>query len=839
MTTRCLCCALGTSLFQVIAVTAFAATAGNPCAASTSDVGATLRPLIEADWMDRDRLFAGPKIATAADEAIAPPKYVDQKPAGRRSAKKTEKAIQTPALPTHGGFTLAHTRLIVDQARQLAERLRPSAGERLAPFVAELRSLQNRLAKVPADASEKDRREVYFAACDLKRKIAFCNPLLTSIDRLLFIKRHAAAGVFHMCDQFYGCNARPGGGLFVIENPLSDHPKLVDLLTGSVVQKGRLAGQRLGGGSFLSPDLSFDGHSIVFAYTQAKAFAQTQGKEAYLWSPEYSYHLFRCNVDGSGLLQLTDGDCDDFDPCFLPNGRIAMISERRGGYLRCGRHCPTYTLFSMAPDGSDILCLSYHETHEWQPSVDNNGMLVYTRWDYVDRDSDVAHHLWSCFPDGRNPRAMHGNYPDVRERRPWMEMDIRAIPGSQKYVATAAAHHGHAFGSLVLIDLRVPDDNACSQLTRLTPEVPFPESEGGGKKGVADLMVYATAWPLSEDDYLCAYDSKAKNHGLYWIDRFGNRELIYRDPEIASISPIPLRPRAMPPVLPDRTTQSVAMAQADQTGTITVMNVYDADFPWPEGTKIRAIRVIQALPKTTPPPDQPRIGAARQTNARAVLGTVPVESDGSALFEAPIGKALYFQAIDERGLAVQSMRSATYAHPGEQMVCQGCHEPKHQGPRSSAVVPLALQRAPSRIKPDVDGSNPFSYVRLVQPVLDRNCAGCHQQNKAIDLSGVIEGKFGWSRSYTNLAAKYGFYFTVFNGSIKEPVGGGSRSTAGQFGAHAARLMKYVGAEHYGVNLPPEDFHRITLWLDCNSEFYGSYENIEAQARGEIVRPTLE
>ena len=94
-----------------------------------------------------------------------------------------------------------------------------------------------------------------------------------------------------------------------------------------------------------------------------------------------------------------------------------------------------YTLYSMQPDGSDIICLSYHETHEWHPSVTNDGMLVYTRWDYVDRDTNIAHHIWTCYPDGRDPRSFHGNYPARRESRPWMEMSIRAIPGSHKFVA--------------------------------------------------------------------------------------------------------------------------------------------------------------------------------------------------------------------------------------------------------------------------------------------------------------------------------------------------------------------------------------------------------------------
>jgi hypothetical protein len=392
----------------------------------------------------------------------------------------------------------------------------------------------------------------------------------------------------------------------------------------------------------------------------------------------------------------------------------------------------------------------------------------------------------------------------------------------------------------VLIDQRMADDGATSQLERLTPEVPFPEAEGPRRGN----EVYGTPWPLSEDDYLCVHDPKAKNHGIYWIDRAGNKELIYRDPAIPCLSPIPLRPRPMPPVIPERTTQTAAAkkaAEGDRPAMIAVMNVYDSDFQWPKDTRVTALRIIQVLPKTTPVNVKPKIGVARQTNARAVLGTVPVEADGSAYFEAPVGKLIYFQALDERGMAVQSMRSGTYVHAGEHLTCQGCHEPKDWSPSLPRTVPLALRRPPSKVRPDCDGSNPFNYVRLVQPVLDRNYVACHQEKEALDLTGPIEGGPGgykFTRSYNNLAPGYGFYFHAFNRSINSGVHGGSRTIPGKFGAQAAKLLKYLDQQHYGVNLSEEDFHRVVLWLDCNSEFYGAYENTEAQARGELVEPSL-
>ena len=215
-----------------------------------------------------------------------------------------------------------------------------------------------------------------------------------------------------------------------------------------------------------------------------------------------------------------------------------------------------------------------------------------------------------------------------------------------------------------------------------------------------------------------------------------------------------------------------------------------------------------------------------------MLGTVPVEEDGSAHFTVPAHKEIFFQALDERGLAVQSMRSATYLQAGERLVCSGCHEPKHQSPPISQYVPLALRRPPSAPKPDVEGSNPFSYAHLVQPVLDRHCVDCHAQHpdKPINLAREpIERN--WFASYVNLAPEFGFW----------NYGSGHRTTPGKFGARASKLLAILDDGHYDLELSAEELHRLTLWLDCCSVFYGVYEKEggEAQLRGEIVRPTLE
>ncbi len=733
-----------------------------------------------------------------------------------------------------------------------------------APRMVEREQALTALAKEASTVEVQDagqRQSLFKEVLKLRREIAFSNPLL-NFDKILFIKRHRSR-FNHMCDQYYGEHAVPGGGVCVLSDPFSAEPKCTDIVKGKTVERGRLKGSKLDTGSFLSPELSYDAKSVMFAYVESTGdtghITHLDHKANGHWHRGRCYHLFSVDINpdtvvqhgAANLQQLTDGTFNDFDPCYLPNGRVAFISERRGGYLRCGRACPSYTIHDIKPDGSDLRVLSPHENNEWHPSVLNDGMLVYTRWDYVDRHGCTAHHPWIVTPDGRDSRAIHGNF-SLKEKRADMELDLRAIPGSNKIIGTGGPHHGQSYGSIVIIDPRVPDDDAMAPVKRVTPEVDFPESQGG-------KQVYGTPWPLSDKYYLVVYDAGMRskdgrqgrqhargNYGIYLLDAFGNKELIYRDPEVASLSPIPLRPRPTPPVVPEKCDRLADTPP--ETGTMVVMNAYDSLKPWPEGTKIKALRIYQIFPCATPsggasPHETGRRVAEASDSvnlARAVLGTVPVEKDGSAHFVVPALKEVYFQALDENGLAVQSMRSATWVQPGERLVCMGCHEPKNRAPVQPKSLAIALRRPPSVPTPDVDGTNPFSYPRLVQPVLDKHCVACHTKNadkgapplgREIVGSKLGRGKTNVFQSYDSLIHKYAFW----------TYGDRYRTTPGKFGAQASKLYVHLSKDHHGVKLSPEELHRITVWLDSVSNFYGVYskQGGEAQLRGEIVYPTLQ
>jgi hypothetical protein len=720
------------------------------------------------------------------------------------------------------------------------------------------------LVERPDRQSAQSRERLAMEAFALRRQVVFSNPLLDFND-VLFIARGVNYGTTkdgdHMIGAYYGFVGLKGGSLYVLKDFKSARPRVVNVLRDSRCENGPFQGKTLPLGAYISPEMSFDGKSALFAFSENDDHGRGIYQGGGVWLNSTCFHLFRVGTDGTGLAQLTFGPNNDLDPCHLPGGRIAFISDRRGGMHRCasvGNDLypeKQFSLHSMKEDGTDLFPISWHETHEFQPSLSNQGMLVYTRWDYVDRCDSTGHHLWTCYPDGRDPRAPHGNYPrpystfdgapgagNTFRNRVFAEWNIRAVPDSPRYIATAGAHHGQPYGSLVLIDPRVVDDDGLSQVTRITPDVRFPESELAPYDQGRLSYKYGTPWPLSEAYYLANYEEN-----LYLVDKFGNRELLCSLGEVCGrtkpwrlLSPIPVRPRREPPMIPTDTYQGERAEHPDhEQATISVQNVYRSDLPWPKDARIKWLRIIQVLRKPDSVllfRDQPPVGFGEEQLARMCLGHVPVEEDGSAYFQAPVGVPIYFQAVDQRGMAVQSMRSDTYVHPGEHLSCAGCHENKWETPRPRSSRPLALQRLPSKIEPEVGGVEPVSYHRLVEPIFRQKCMVCHQK----------EGKGPANLDYGNALDKGnplrtlvffqqgGFADTWPSG--RDGGAGGSRSIPGMFGAARSKMGQALLKPHHRNVMTDEEFRRVALWLDCQSPELGAYTGVEAQKRGQLVWP---
>ncbi len=712
-----------------------------------------------------------------------------------------------------------------------------------------------------AGAARRARRELYFEVRAVGRRIALANPLLAFDE--IFVTTGNPTG-WHIQSHFYGKKASRNE-LLALSGWREGKLRVRRLLEGVKVSAGRYAGETLTGGRVGTMDLSFDGRYLLFDYSacrRPKDFGEDTVFNPSHMNPDMSYNIWKLDLKTKRLVPLTDTMYNDSCPAWLPDGRIVFTSDRRGAYVRChpwgppkrrydrrGHHQPCATLHTMKADGSDVVPISWHETSETFPRVTNNGAIVYTRWDYVDREFHAGHHIWFCAPDGRDPRGPHGNYPmphdmmapldgeggpgpkwrDGRKDRPWAEYCIRPIPGSNRYVAVASTHHHAPEGKLIFIDPGVPDNAGMAQVRKARPGK-LPHEGRDSVDRDPEFFPHAWPWPLSEDYWLLA---DTLGNALVLMDRFGNRDVIWAG-EACFV--LPRTPRPRPPIIPTRTFQGERAARPHPPATVAVMNVYEADFDWPAGTKIEALRIVQIFSRPWSSPFN-NVGESYMTGTtnRMSLGTVPVEDDGSAYFLAPVACEIYFQALDGDGLAVQSMRSGTYVHPGEQLTCVGCHEDKWA---SNRTLPprKALQRPPSPMTPDAGGLEPVNYYRLVKPVLDRKCLPCHRENKAGPRTS----------SYEKLEP-YAFYFHGAGGGHQRDHGG-YRAIAGKVGARHSRMGRaLMGRRHRRYlaegKLTEEDVRRVCLWLDLNSLQYGSSSiDPDDQARqraGEIVWPKLE
>jgi hypothetical protein len=516
---------------------------------------------------------------------------------------------------------------------------------------------------------------------------------------------------------------------------------------------------------------------------------------------------------------------EDYDPCYLPDGGIAFISTRNQGGVRChhgDRYCPTYLLYRCDADGSNIRQLSFGEANEWDPKVMPDGRVLWMRWDYINRPVIPTLGLWTIRPDGTATEHFFGNYTENPQRI----CEARPIPGSTKLVATAAGHHTMHAGSLILIDRSIGQDGLAA-ITRLTPEATFPESEP------TSPVAFSSPYPLTEDLFLAAaspdplparmdHIPRHNAFGIYLVDTLGGRELIYRDPAISCFRPMPLAPRPKPPVLP-------ALASADaagDTGAFYLQDVYRSTQDIARGT-IRRLRVNELIPQPTQ--RVPYSSAVRFEVLKRVLGTVPVDDNGSVAFEAPAGVPLQFQALDEDGMAVMTMRTFTHLQPGETAGCVGCHEHRKSGPvieRVPALAPEILQLEPPA-GPSYPGG--LSFAKTVQPVLDRYCLDCHGLKETageISLLGTIDAtEQNVAATYHRLLPSTAYASLTRDNRLVKIAQYGSEtwySRPKDYFAHGGALARLLLEGHERVELDPESRQRIIDWLDLNAPLYGTY-----------------
>ena len=726
------------------------------------------------------------------------------------------------------------TRQAIDRGRRLAADLN-EMGVDTGPHQRALDEVVARLDAMKPDAPAEAQRALYLDARQAVRRLVFANPLV-AFDRLIFVKRFTQESYPDVCLNHMPWVSRPGGDVCIL-SPVAPGGEVRPILKGA-----------LGPGHVHGMDLWWDANRVVFGWAKAKSDKPPDGwldrsKSYHLRRTEEPTHIFEIGIDSTGLRQLTRGEWSDLDPTYLAGGDIAFVSERCGYSLQCNEYDKDETscnLYVMKPDGSAVRRLSVTKDGDYLPHALDDGSIAYTRWEYHERGWANVQSVWTVRPDGTGADAVFKQHFND----PWALEDMRSIPGSRRLAAIATGHHTLAAGPVVVVDPNV-GINSPAGIRIVTPGVRPPEGGMAGtpvaEGGVPDVGgLYMTPWPLSEKYFLASYtyggQTDPAGYALYLIDVFGNKELVYRDPEISCFVPMPLRPRPRPPVLPDLT---------DAAKPYAVCTVADIG-RGVDGVSPEAIRYIRISEPLAWPYDNVHGGRRYEADAKGagvgwnparIIGTVPVEADGSAKFRVPVDTAVYFQLLDENHMELRRMRSFISFQPGENRGCAGCHETQAVAPASAAST-LAMAREPSVPQPPPWGDRAVSFLRDVQPILDKHCVTCHSGLKApknLDFSGGLTANY--NRAYDTIIGANLVSLSNKNDDAKitQPLA---------FGSHRSKVVVVLREEPHSKRAPlsKEDWLRLVSWIDSNAPYHDDFldkrpekKPYDLAADGELAR----
>ena len=565
--------------------------------------------------------------------------------------------------------------------------------------------------------------------------------------------------------------------------------------------------------TLIDPVLHFDARRLLFAK---------------LGSTEKNWRLWEIGTDGQGLHQVSPDEGADvahFDPCYLPDGRIIHASTAVYQGLPCefGGQAMTCLYLLDVKTGLSRQ-LTFEQDSDWCPAMLPNGRVLYQRWEYTDQSHANSRMLFHMNPDGTDQREFRGSGSWF----PGSFFYAKAIPGEpNQVIGVAGGHHGTPrSGRLLILD---PSQG------RRDGEGIVQEIPGRGKKVepiVRDRLVdgvwpqFLMPWPLSAKYHLVAAKLRPDAlWGIYLADVFDNLTLISEEEGAALLWPIAMLKTASPPAIPDR------INPASDEATVFVANIYQGPGlkGVPLGT-VKKLRVIEyyfsrrgfgGLYGT--------LGQDGPWDVKRILGTVPVEKDGSVYFKIPANSPLALQPMDEKGQALQLMRSWFVGMPGEAVSCAGCHESQNEA--SGNKPALALRHPPVAVDPWHGPARGFGFVREVQPVLDRYCVSCHGGDKPeppnlqggaplTDWSSQLAGRWDGGGKFTESYYQLQRY-------VRRPGIEGDRAmfTPLEFHFSTTELGQILARGHHGVVLDKDACERLAAWVDLNAPFYGTWGEI--------------
>jgi formylglycine-generating enzyme required for sulfatase activity len=540
-----------------------------------------------------------------------------------------------------------------------------------------------------------------------------------------------------------------------------------------------------------------------------------------------TFQVFEIGVDGRGLRQVTpdrDADVDNYDACYLPDGAVLFGSTATYLGVPCvfgSSHIAN--LYRLDPGTGGIRQVTFEQEHDWNPAVLPNGRVLYLRWEYTDAAHSNSRILFHMNPDGTDQRA----YSRRGSFFPGSFFYARPLPGNpRRVIGVATGHHGTPrAGRLLILDpaMGLSDGDGIVQEIPGRGQAVDPIVRDGLVEGIWPRFLMP--FPLSEKYFLVSAQlTQSGLWGIYLADVFDNLTLIKELPGSVLFQPLPLRPEPAPPAIASRVNTST------NTATVYIADLHAG--PGLEGVPRGAVKRLRVYEYYFSHRGMGglygTLGLDGPWDIRRILGTVPVEPDGSAFFSVPANTPLAFQPIDAEGQALQLMRTWVTAMPGERISCAGCHESANAAPVLSSNA--ASRREPAPLTPWFGPARGFAFAREVQPVLDRHCVGCHGDGGTPPYLKGDRMLTDWSSQMAGHWGGGGKFSTSYFGLqryVRRPGIESDRRMIPPMDFHfsTTELGQMLRKGHRGVRLDAESWERLATWADFNAPYYGTWGEI--------------
>ncbi|MDR0795465.1 MAG: SUMF1/EgtB/PvdO family nonheme iron enzyme [Tannerella sp.] len=528
--------------------------------------------------------------------------------------------------------------------------------------------------------------------------------------------------------------------------------------------------------------------------------------------PDRRWSVFEVKLDGSGLKPLVETiepDLEFFDGTYLPDGRVIINSNIGYHGVPCVNGSdPVGNMVLYDPKNKNMRRLTFDQDANWNPVIMHNGRVMYTRWEYTDLTHYYSRIVMHMNPDGTENKALFGS----GSMFPNSTFDVQPLPGhSSAFVGIISGHHGVArSGRLLLFDPM----KARKGVEGVMQEIPH------RNRPVENLIkdeLVNDVWPqfikpVPLDDKYFLVSAKLSPDdlwGIYLVDVFDNITCVVKQEGEGFISPIPVRKTTIPPVIPDRVKLN------DREATVFIQDIYEGEGlrGVPRGI-VKELRIhAYEYAYVASPSDHYAQGIQSGWDIKRLLGTVPLEADGSAIFKIPANTPISIQPLDEDGAAIQWMRSWFTAMPGEVVSCVGCHEDQNQIAIPKRVI--ASQKAPVPLTKPEGGVRSFTFDLEMQPILDRACIACHTgEGRAFDLQGTKKDRRGYGIAYLNLHPYVHRQGPEADIIVLQPY---------EYHANTSELVRLLKKGHYNVTLTDKEWRTLYNWIDYNVPDKGTFE----------------